>query len=172
MKGPMDKYRDMNDEQLTAFDQWLKEGRVLPPENLLSNVRAHLRTAPVALDEQIDELLRPNPSLTDPHMAWKVRGRLARESSSGSRAQAWFRWLSPLAAAATLTLAFVSFQTSGPNAIPAPGFSPVSLADGAVVPAVDLDSDMTCILALAANLKGAGEVSKLESMENLAFLFD
>lgn len=170
MKDPMDTPEQFNDPELLAFDQWLNKGSVQPPANLLARVRAHLQEPPASLDESIDQLLQQNPDLNDPHMVWKVRAELQNETMTGNASPVWYRWLSPLAAAATLTLAFVSFQSSGPK----PADADVSLPLQASVesPLSDLDSEMMQIIALAANLEGMSDLSKLESVENLAFLFD
>ena len=164
-------HRD-EDSQLLQFNNWLKGSRVQPPADMLARVRERLRNSPASIDDHIDQLLRPDPSLSDPQMAWKVRGRLATDLQQESSARAWLRWLVPLAAAAALALAFVSFQNSGPRAIQNSAPEADHLVAGPSMQEVDLDADLTQIIALASNLRDAGEVSKLESVENLAFLFE
>ncbi len=157
------------DPQLLEFDKWLKDSTIQSPNDMLERVRARLRNSPVLLDEKIDELFQQDASLTDPQMIWKIRGQLTETQIDSAPVQPWFKWLAPLAAAATLTLAFISFQSQGPQVIPDQGLGNlVTLGDTPV----DLDEDMTRILALAANLNGIGDVSKLESVENLSFLFE
>lgn len=166
----MDTPEQFNDPELLPFDQWLNRSRVQPPANLLTRVRAHLQEPSASLDKSIDQLLQQDPDLNDPRMVWKVRAELANEPMADNSSPVWYRWLSPLAAAATLTLAFVSFQSSGPR----PADTDVSLPLQASVESSlpDLDSEMTQIIALASNLEGMSDLSKLESVENLAFLFD
>ena len=81
---------------------------------------------------------------------------------------ALIRWLAPMAAAATLALAVISFQSRGTQAIQeqAPDHPVDSLA------VVDVDEDMMQIMALAANLESASDLSRLESVEHLSFLFE
>jgi hypothetical protein len=169
MKDPMDIPEQSRDPQLLEFDKWLKDKSIQAPQDLLVRVRAHLRNSPVLLDEKIDELFQQNSSLSDPQMIWKVRGQLTETETDSAPVRPWFKWLAPLAAAATLTLAFISFQSQGPQVIPGQGMeNVVAIGDTPL----DLDEDMTRILALAANLNGTGDVSKLELVENLFFLFE
>ena len=169
MKDPMDIPEQSRDPQLLEFDKWLKDKSIQAPEDLLVRVRTHLRNSPDLLDEKIDELFQQNSSLSDPQMIWKVRGQLTEIETDSAPVSPWFKWLAPLAVAATLTLAFISFQSQGPQVIPDQGMeNVVTLGDTPL----GLDEDMTRILALAANLDGTGDVSKLESMENLFFLFE
>lgn len=169
MKGPMELPEQSRDPHLLKFDKWLKDSEIEPPTDMLMKVRARLRDSSARIDEKIDELFQPDPALSDPKMVWKVRARLAEREMDSIPVRPWFKWLAPLAAAATITLAIVSFQSQGPKAVPErDNAGSLALVDTSV----DLDEDMTRILALAANLNGAGNVSKLESVENLSFLFE
>lgn len=170
MKDPMDTPEQFNDPELLPFYQWLNRSRVQPPANLLARVRAQLQKPSASLDESIDQLLQQDPHLNDPQMVWKVRAALANEPMTDKPSPVWYRWLSPLAAAATLTLAFVSFQSSGPRSADTDVSLPLQASAESSLP--DLDSEMTQIIALASNLEGMSDLSKLESVENLAFLFD
>ena len=158
-----------SDPHLSKFDKWLKDSKIEPPTDLLARVRASLRDSSTRIDEKMDELFQPDPALSDPQMIWKVRARLAERETDSDPVRLWFRWLAPLTAAATIALAFVSFQSQGPVAVPQQdNADSLALVDASV----DLDEDMTRILALAANLDGTSNVSKLESVENLSFLFE
>jgi hypothetical protein len=160
---------DQSDYILDRFDAWLKEAPVVPDKGFLAAVRSRLEQPSGDLEAAIDELLQPDPSLKDPHMAAKVRQRMARSHSSRNSSQ-WFRWLTPLAAAATLTLAFISFQMQAPGPM-----APVALNSGpgpVAAPSVEPDTDLTEIFALAANLHGPADVSSLQSVDNLAYLFE
>ena len=169
MKGPMDTPEQSTDPHLLKFDKWLKDSMIEPSADMLMNVRARLRDSSTSVDQTIDELFQMDPSLSDPTMIWKVRGRLAENETDSHPVQPWFKWLAPLAAAATLTLAIIGLQSQGPKVLQDPNdAAPLALVDTSV----DLDEDMTRILALAANLNGANDVSKLESVENLSFLFE
>jgi hypothetical protein len=96
-----------------------------------------------------------------------VRSRLTDSTREGNRL-AWFNWLPPLAAAATLTLAFISFQAN----TPAPSTSNPPIPTLAHAESLESDLELTRIMVLAATLKGSADVTKLDSPEDLAFLFD
>lgn len=158
------------DPILEPFDKWLRESRVHPSPRLLEGIRQRLQQQPVDPDAVIDSLLRPNPDLKSPRMLEQIRTRLIQEARPQAIPVPWLKWLPPLAAAALLTLAFVSFQitsddSSVPMALQAPAFGP-STASSAH------EAELTEIFALAANLEGPGNVSLLHTMDDLAFLFD
>lgn len=159
---------DEPDFLLNRFDEWLRDRPVRPRPDLLARTRQRLRESPADdLDAVIDSLLRPNPALHSPRMLGRVRARLEAARPSPARIP-WFEWLAPLAAAATLTLAFVSFQTRAPQ-LPHSLAGPPPLA---TAPAGQPDSDLTLIFALATNLNGSASLSSLQSVDDLAFLFE
>lgn len=154
----------MHDQALKQFDNWLRKSAVQPREGMAERVRARLQDAS-SIDGILDELLEPDYSLRDPSMLQKVRQRLQESSQSGNRL-AWTRWLPPLAAAATLTLAFISFQKQAPSL---PEMESPTLA---TVETMDRDIELTRIMILAASLQSSTDVAKLDSAEDLAFLFE
>ena len=103
-------------------------------------------------------------------MVKKIRRRLALGDSRARPRADWFSWLAPLAAAAMLAFALVSFQSrapvneAGPTGTPAPRIAPV--------PPAREDPQLTQIMALDANLAVDADMTKLESVDSLAFLFD
>ena len=160
-----------NDSELAKFDQWLSKPAVQPPAGLLLQVRAHLREFPDVADETIDQLLHMDPSLRNPQMLARVRAELEQETVKQAFPFNWFNWITPLAAAATLTLAFISFQSQAPRPATMRPHSPAVVQES--IPGVQPEDDqLTQIFALASNLHGATDMTKLESVENLAFLFD
>ncbi|MEX0325446.1 MAG: hypothetical protein AB3N33_05095 [Puniceicoccaceae bacterium] len=166
----MEKKHPEQDKALSQFDQWLRQNRIQPRSGLLLRVRERLQATPRDVDSLLDELLQPDTRLRDPDMVRKVRLRMEATNREGGKV-AWFNWLAPLAAAATLTIAFVSFQTSAPEGPFPQGEQPPGLTMN-VNSAPQLDSSVTQIFALAANLQGGPDMTKLESVEELAFLFD
>lgn len=102
-------------------------------------------------------------------MVEKVRLRIQSEVPESGASVVWFKWLVPLAAAATLTLTFISFQQSAPNGGQLEAPSALTVAEPGLS---SVDAELMDIFALAANLEGGPEVAKLESVEDLAFLFD
>ncbi len=162
MKDPMETHPQENDPQLARFEAWLKQPTVAAPGNLADRVRARLESAPDGVDPVLDRQFRMDPSLGNPHMVWQVRSRLAAEERQSS----WMAWLTPLAAAATLALAFVSFQATGPRPVLETA-SPERASDN-----LDLDGELTEILALASALDGTPDVASLESVDALDFLFN
>jgi hypothetical protein len=152
------------------FENWLKTGKIDPPAGLLARVRSRIDAGEDGLDPLIDGLLASDPQLSDPDMAKKLRLRIAATEANEPITPVWFAWLAPLAAAATLAFAFFSFQDTAPrpaqqgSGIVAPGYGPGF--------ALDQDPELTRIMALASNLTANADMSKLESFENLAFLFD
>lgn len=164
MTKQMKNNEQMHDHELQQFDNWLQNTAVQVRPGMVDRVRARLdETADV--DGIIDELLQPDYSLRDPSMLQKVRRRIEDASNKDNRL-AWTKWLPPLAAAATLTLAFISFQKQVPSA---PELDMPSLA---TVESVDSDPELTRIMILAASLQSSTDVAKLDSAEDLAFLFE
>ena len=166
----MDNLHNDQDNTLNEFDKWLKTNKVQPQPNLLARVRARLGESGRNVDDLLDELFQCDTRLRDPEMVRKVRRQIDASDRHENGTVVWFRWLAPLAAAATLTLAFVSFQTQAPEAPlsegSAPGFTIIE------TPPSQLDSDVTRIFALAVNLQSDTDMTKLEAVETLAFLFD
>lgn len=165
----MSEHPEQSDYLLERFDAWLKVNPVTPDKGFLARLRSHLLQTPDSLEETIDGLLRPDPRLSDPHMNLKVRRRLEQSASSSKSAQ-WFQWLTPLAAAAVLTFAFFAFQTKAPDM---PASQATHSSSPQIVPETqDSDADLTQIFALAANLHAPADVSSLQSVDNLAYLFE
>ena len=153
------------DPMIDRFDSWLRESPVQPRADLAQRVRARMRGELQAIDAVIDRMLRPNPFLQDPHMVARVREKIATRAPL-RRPAPWFQWLSPIAAAATLAFAFFSFQGRAPE--PAAG-----LEISAAWPAqASPNTELTEIFALAANLHSRGDLSALQSVDDLAFLFE
>ena len=159
-----------NDPVLAKFDAWLGSATVRPPQDFLQRVRSRLQDAPDSADAWIEELLQPDLSLRDPRMLAKVRQRLADQQPEIAASRIWFPWLAPLAAAATLAFAFFSFQSQVPQQWQRDSGIQNSLANqsSSSLP----DEQTTAIFALASNLQGGADLSKLDSVEDLAFLFD
>ena len=165
----MSEHPEQSDYLLERFDAWLKVNPVTPDKAFLTSLRSRLQRTPDVLEETMDDLLRPDPHLSDPHMNLKVRQRLELAAPS-SKPAPWFQWLRPLAAAAVLTFAFLAFQTQAPD-------TPASLATNSPSPPIipetqGSDADLTQIFALAANLHAPADVSSLQSVDNLAYLFE
>ncbi len=164
MKRQMDNHRQMHDKELKQFDNWLLNTSIQPRAGMVERVRARLQDS-ANVDGILDKLLEPDYSLRDPYMLQKVRQRL-EESNRKENRFAWATWLPPLAAAATLTLAFISFQKQ------APSLPKIETPTLAAVETMDRDLELTRIMALAANLQSSADVAKLDSAEDLAFLFE
>jgi hypothetical protein len=166
----MDNSPHNQDDALVGFDKWLKESKIQPPSDMLPRVRSRLGEHPADFDDLLDELFLPDTRMRDPDMIRKIRLRIRDAEGESAGTVTWFKWLAPLAAAATLTLAFISFQSGSPDG-PSPDIGPSGLTIVETSPS-QLDSDVTQIFALAVNLQGDADMTKLESVENLAFLFD
>jgi hypothetical protein len=159
------------DPGMDRFFTWLSKLAVQPKPDFLQRTRQRLLENSEPADQLLDQLLKMDESMRNPQMVHLVRHRLAetRESAS-SRSLAWFSWLAPLAAAATLTLAFVSFQSRAPRE--APNMALQTDPGILVEDIIDEDSELTRIFALAANLHSSADMSQLQSVEDLASLFD
>ncbi|MEX0332262.1 MAG: hypothetical protein AB3N64_12650 [Puniceicoccaceae bacterium] len=166
----MENKHSEHDKALSQFDQWLRQNRVQPRADLLHRVREQLQAGSGDFDGLLGEMLQCDTRLRDPDMVRKVRLRLKADDRVKGKV-AWFDWLAPLAAAATLTIAFVSFQTNAPEGLFPQDEQPNGLTMN-VNSAPQLDSSVTQIFALATNLQGGTDMTKLESVEELAFLFD
>jgi hypothetical protein len=166
----MENSPNNQDKTLSQFDKWLKENKIQPSSDMLERIRGQLQDRPVDLEHLLDECFHPDTQLRDPDMIRKIRARLRGSERERTGTDTWLRWVAPLAAAATLTLAFVSFQSRSGEAPSTARALPASTA--AEAPSVQLDSDVTQIFALAVNLHVDSDMTKLESVENLAFLFD
>ena len=159
------------DSQMDRFFTWLNKPAVQPKADFLKRTRQRLLTESEPVDQLLDQLLKMDASMRNPQMVHLVRHRLDETRQAGSnRSLAWFSWMAPLAAAATLTLAFVSFQSRAPREAPVMA---VQTDPGILVEnIVDEDSEITRIFALAANLHSSADMSQLQSVEDLASLFD
>ena len=118
-------------------------------------------------EETLDGLMRPLPHLYDPSMAEQVRENV-RAPSPARPVPFWFRWGPPVAAAATLLVAFIGFRMDAPSTASPP--PPVENRLAASVPVED--ENLTRIFALASNLQSEVDVSKVRSDEALAFLME
>jgi hypothetical protein len=100
-------------------------------------------------------------------MAEQVRGKI-RDASQPTPVPFWFRWVPPVAAAATLLVAFIGFRMEAPS--PADHTVTVEnrMTDGNPVE----DENLTRIFALASNLQSDVDVSKVRSDEAFAFLME
>lgn len=166
----MENPSQQHDPQLARFDQWLKRSEVEAPIDMVARVRARLQDSSSELDSALDDLLQPDYRMRDPSMLQKVRRRISADDSVEAGHFAWFKWLPPLAAAAILTLAFMSFQVRGPHpAASELGTAPMTLA---AVESTQGDLELTRIIALASQLQGDSNMTVLDSVEDLAFLFD
>ena len=170
MKGLMDPHRNSDSPELDRFDAWLRSRAVQPRTGFLQCVRARLADPDAELDRAIDQLFLRDPLLRNPRMAAIVRQRMGRQSQAAAPAPSWFNWLVPLAAAATLAAAFVSFQTRAPRPSLIEGVPATAAVQG--LEAGTEDIQLTEIFALASNLHGGPGLTELGSVENLAFLFD
>jgi hypothetical protein len=123
-----------------------------------------------AVEQLLDGLFKVDPALANPHMVKRVRNRLDSTVKPARDKVIWFQWLTPAAAACILGIAFFSFQTKAPS-------PPASLAamDSSVLSVpVDLpqDPELTRIFALASNLQTTSDMARLQSVDELAFLFE
>jgi hypothetical protein len=166
----MENTSQQADETLDQFDKWLKENKIEPQSSLLPAIRARLHEEVADFDTVLDELFQPDTRLRNPDMVEKVRLRIRSEEPETAANVVWFKWLAPLAAAATLALTFISFQNRAPDGALLEAPSPVLTVTEPAVSATD--PELIDIFALAANLEGGPEMTKLESVEDLAFLFD
>ena len=103
-------------------------------------------------------------------MLARVRRQLMEPEQERTVRRDWLPWLAPLAAAATLAFAFISFQSQVPREWPPQSDLQAGLDSQAS--ASRLDEQTAEIFALASNLQGGTDLSKLDSVEDLAFLFD
>jgi len=159
------------DPSLDRFTDWLKKEEIQPKPDFLSQVRQRMLLESDPADQILDQMLEMDPSLRNPHMVDLVRQRMGLEQETPRNPSlAWFSWLAPLAAAATLTLAFVSFQTRAPQATPY--LSARDIEPTQVDTSFNDDFEATRIFALAANLHSSANMSQLQSVEDLASLFD
>jgi len=166
----MDNSRQSDDSPLDGFDAWLRSAAVEPPPDFVARIRTRLRETPDMTDAILDELFLPDPTRRDADMVARVRQRLVEPVEVPSTSLIWFRWLTPLAAAATLTFAFIGFHSRAPQAVHQESIATSTIPVEA--PAAEEDTQLTQIFALATNLHGTVDMTKLESVENLAFLFD
>ncbi|MGC9451713.1 MAG: hypothetical protein ACP5I4_09725 [Oceanipulchritudo sp.] len=154
------------EQQLARFEAWLSRKPMKAPAGLLSRVRQRVEAGEDGIDRVLDGLLQPDPSLGNPWMAARIRRKMRAEQ----RDRLWVRRLAPLAAAATLALAFLSFQTRAPSPagtkLPETGLARLEESLSSA------DAETTRIMALAANLQGGTHLGNLDAIEDLAFLFD
>lgn len=165
------KSRPQNhDDILSRFDEWLGTEEVQPRADFLARVRERIQTEPATdLDATIDQLLKPDPTLHNPYMAARIRHRL-QQAEAPIRRIPWFQWASPLAAAAVLGFAFFAFQSKAPS--PETSLASQQIPVATYEQGIEHDSELTQIFALASNLEATTDLSRLQSVENLAFLLE
>lgn len=125
-----------------------------------------------AEDRALDSLFLPDPSLGLPDMPQRVRQRLhatAHPPASRLLHFPWQRFIAPVAAAATLALAFISFQQEAPD-YPRQTATPVLASNLQTTTDSEADAELTRIFALAQNLKPSVQVDQLRSSDALSFL--
>lgn len=152
-----------------AFDEWLRARPLQPgPQEtsaLLEKVRSDCHDRD--FEEMLTKALRPDPTLYEPTMAARVRADI-ESSANAATTPSWFRWATPLAAAATLAVAFLGFRMEAPSSA-----GPTVPATAQSAPARSAeDENLTRIFALASNLQSDVDVSKVRSNEALAFLME
>ena len=159
-----------NDHTLSRFEEWLNTAKVQPKADLLARVRERLHDeSGTDLDATIDQLLKPDPTLHNPYMAARIRHRL-KEAEAPVHRNPWFQWASPLAAAAVLGFAFFAFQSKAPTPEISPALQQFSVATNGQ--GIQHDSELTQIFALASNLEATTDLSRLQSVDNWAFLLE
>jgi hypothetical protein len=153
-------------QHLQAFEQWLSESPIQARPDMLARVRSRIGAHDQEIEQRIDALFVPDPALGNPQMAAKVRARIQQKQDQEK--VIWFQWLTPVAAALVLGIAFFSFQNKAPQT---PMLQEAQLVISSPATLSD-DSEITRIFALAANLQGASDMSRLQSVDDLAFLFE
>jgi hypothetical protein len=154
--------------QLESFEQWLSERPVNAHPDLLARVRTQIATENEEIERKIDALFAQDPSLRNPRMTSQVRARIQKIPDQSN--VIWFQWLTPVAAAVVLGIAFFSFQTKAP--LPEASFPAEQQLVLSAQPEPANDSELTRIFALASNLEGTSDMSRLQSVDDLAFLFE
>lgn len=164
----MNPESDISSPQLESFDKWLAEPAVQAPSGLLERVRGRIAEENQAWEKQLDALFAKDPSLRNPDMVARIRQKISRKPDQNK--VIWFQWLTPVAAALILGIAFFSFQTRAPSPEAVPALqSQMALSTPAEL---SVDPELTRIFALAANLQGTSDMSRLQSVDDLAFLFE
>lgn len=144
-------------DALDRFDAWLHAQNTMPPADFLLRTRQRLQRTAQAdpLDQLIDDCLRPDPALPRASLLPAVRQKLATNAHNHSHNSTprWFPILTPLAAAATLTFALLSFNSTPQSSAPPPTVT--------LDTAEPLATDST-IFALAHSLQGLDDVQLLD----------
>lgn len=144
---------DSPDNLLKAFDNWLLSNRLNSATDMQNRVRERLKDPGLITDFLLDSL----PALPDPIREIDLSSQIRRRIHARPEAlpePLWFRWIMPLAAAATLALAISSFSSSAPG--PADKAPDVASLAGQ-------DPELTRIFALAANLDPDIDLGRLDS---------
>lgn len=166
MKSPSDEPIPVLDH----FDQWLASDSVQPRPGMMARIRARMAAEDQAFEQALDTLFTPDPALRNPLMATRVRERLDAMPAPERDNVIWFQWLTPIAAACVLGIALFSFQSKAPS----PQLSLAAHEAPTLTVQMDpaRDPEITRIFALAANLQGTSDMSRLQSVDSLAFLFE
>lgn len=158
------------EEILHQFDEWLRSDKVPVQADFMARTRVRLNdTAEADADAIIDQLLKQDARLSNPFMAARVRQRI--EASQPNTVHIpWFQWASSLAAAVVLGFAFFAFQSSAPVNTANLDSQQTPLATN--VQGTTPDSELTQIFALASNLDATTDLSRLQSVDDYAFLLE
>ena len=155
-------------KQLQAFDNWLGERTVVLKPGMQDRIRSRMAREEQSIEHKLDRLFQMDPALSSPEMAGKVRLRLEKNTSRDK--VIWFQWATPIAAALLLGVAFFSFQNRAAiERMPVPQEAAIVISSPAESPD---DLELTRIFALASNLQGTSDMSRLQSVDDLAFLFE
>ncbi|NBD38802.1 MAG: hypothetical protein GVY10_09555 [Verrucomicrobia bacterium] len=151
------------------LEAWLHSQPLQADRKMAASVLRKIREedAERRFEETLDGWMRPLPHLYVPSLAEQVRENV-RNASRTAPAPFWFRWGPPVAAAATLLVAFIGFRMDAPSTATLPPPAENSLVGSVPVE----DENLTRIFALASNLQSEVDVSKVRSDEALAFLME
>lgn len=158
---------DNTDTALDRFDSWLQSSRVRPKADLLRRTRQRIAAGEDPADGVLDVLLMQDPELRNPRMAELVRQRLTGTESPARVVYLW-KWLAPVAAAAAIAMVISLFNTGAPDG----GIQPTLDPAGAEMARPANDPELDRIFALASNLPAPTDISKLQSVDQLALLFE
>ena len=138
-----------------VLDQWLASRPLKADPGFVERVRARIQDPEILVDILLDELPKlPGPISEPIDLTSAVRRKLSPQTDPLPE-PIWFRWIMPLAAAATLAFILISFrgEAPAPDALPS-----IELA---ALPAQQ-DPELTRIFALAANLDPRIDLDNLD----------